>query len=113
MVDWPVERDHERHTRIRCACRLTKTRIHVDEMRLVSPEPEPYLPETALLPLTAERVTMEAACTFVESIVGAIVERGCRRRNAPTGLLHTCFCTRLSEENLPVSDSPLARSTVI
>jgi hypothetical protein len=50
-----------------------------------------YLPETTALPLSDERVATEAACTFVESIVGAIAgsnaEWRCRRRARATGLI--------------------------
>ena len=52
-----------------------------------------YLPETTALPLSDERVATEAACTFVESIVGAIAgsnaEWRCRRRARATGLIDT------------------------
>jgi hypothetical protein len=37
-----------------------------------APGTRAYLPETAALPLSDERVATEVACTFVESIVGAI-----------------------------------------
>ena len=42
------------------------------------PEPRAYLPPTATLPPIAARLTTEAACTFVESIVGAIARSGWR-----------------------------------
>jgi hypothetical protein len=56
-----------------------------------APEMRAYLPETTALPLSDERVATEAACTFVESIVGAIAgsnaEWRCRRRARATGLI--------------------------
>ena len=51
-----------------------------------APGTRAYLPETAALPLSDERVAMEVACTFVESIVGAIAgsnaEWRCWRQSA-------------------------------
>ena len=62
----------------------------MDALRADAPGTRAYLAETAALPLSDERVATEAACTFAESIVGAIAgsnaEWRCRRRARATGL---------------------------